>query len=84
MRPPHALESEQALLGAILHNNDALDGARDHVQPDDFFEPIHRHLFLTMCDRRDAGEAIDLGLMKAVLGDADLGSGQTVGGTSSS
>jgi replicative DNA helicase len=79
-RPPHAIESEQALLGAILHNNDALDGARDYVEPDDFFEPIHRHLFLTMCDRRDAGEAIDLGLMKAVLGDTDLGSGQTVGG----
>lgn len=31
-----------------------------------------------MVARRDAGEAIDLGLMKAVLGNADLG-GVTVG-----
>lgn len=77
--PPTAFDSEQALLGAILHNNDALDRARDHVQPSDFFEPLHRHIFEVMIQRRDAGEAIDFGLMKAVLGNADLG-GFTVGG----
>ena len=76
--PPTAFDSEQALLGAILHNNDALDRARDHVQPSDFFEPLHRHIFEVMIQRRDAGEAIDFGLMKAVLGNADLG-GVTVG-----
>ncbi|WP_264047961.1 replicative DNA helicase [Methylobacterium flocculans] len=77
--PPNAFDSEQALLGAIIHNNDALDRARDHVQPGDFFEPLHRHIFEVMIQRRDAGEAIDFGLMKAVLGNADLG-GFTVGG----
>ncbi|MCJ2041028.1 replicative DNA helicase [Methylobacterium sp. J-059] len=76
--PPNALESEQGLLGAILHHNDAIDRARDFVQPDDFSDPIHRQIFVEMVARRDAGEAIDLGLMKAVLGDADLG-GVTVG-----
>lgn len=75
---PHALGAEQALLGAILHNNDALDRARDHVKAEDFYEHVHRHLFEVMCQRRDAGEAIDAGLMKAVLGNADLG-GMTVG-----
>lgn len=78
-QPPTAFDSEQALLGAILHNNDALDRARDHVQPSDFFDPIHRHIFEVMIQRRDAGEAIDFGLMKAMLGNADLG-GITVGG----
>ncbi|MDR7040512.1 replicative DNA helicase [Methylobacterium sp. BE186] len=77
--PPNAVEAEQALLGAILHNNDALDRARDHVRPEDFFEDMHRHIYQVMCQRRDAGEAIDLGLMKAVLGNADLG-GLSVGG----
>lgn len=77
--PPHAVDSEQALLGAIIINNDALDLVRNHVQADDFFEDVHRHIFEVMCARRDAGEPIDRKLMVAVLGDADLG-GVTVGG----
>lgn len=76
--PPSAIDSEQALLGAILVNNDALDRARDHVQAEDFAEDVHRAIFEAMCARRDAGEAIDPTLMKAVLGNADLG-GMTVG-----
>ena len=76
--PPVALDSEQALLGAILVNNDALDRARDHVRPEDFADDVHRAIFEAMCARRDAGEAIDFHLMTAVLGNADLG-GVTVG-----
>lgn len=76
--PPHDIASEQALLGAILHQNDALDRARDQVQASDFFEPVHARIFEVMCDRRDAGDPIDRQLMNAVLGNADLG-GVTVG-----
>lgn len=76
--PPHALDSEQALLGAILHNNEALDLVRQHVEAVDFFEDVHRHIFEVMCARRDAGEPIDRRLMRTVLGNADLG-GVTVG-----
>lgn len=75
---PHALAAEQGLLGAILHVPEALDRARDHVKAEDFLEDVHRHIFEVMCQRRDAGEAIDFTLMKMVLGNADLG-GQTVG-----
>ncbi|MCJ2080156.1 replicative DNA helicase [Methylobacterium sp. J-090] len=74
-----AIDVEQALLGAILQNPEALDRARSHVQPEDFLEDVHRHVFRVMCERRDAGQTIDLGLMKAVLGKADLG-GLTIGG----
>ena len=76
--PPSAIESEQGLLGAILQNNDAIDRARDFVRPDDFCDPVHQQIFASMVARRDAGEVIDLGLMKAILGDADLG-GVTTG-----
>lgn len=71
--PPSTVETEQALLGAILINPEALDRARDHVVPADFFNDAHRQIFQVMCDRRDAGDAIDWKLMKAVLGDVDLG-----------
>lgn len=76
--PPHAAEAEKALLGAILLNGGALDGVRHIVTPDDFFEEVHGFLFDTMCRRRDAGEAIDLTLIKTTIGDQDLG-GLTVG-----
>ncbi len=73
VRPPSAIEAEQALLGAILVNADALDRARDHVRAEDFVEDAHRQIFTVMCQRRDAGEYIDWRLLTAVLSDVDLG-----------
>lgn len=43
--PPHNLEAEQALLGAILVNNDACDRVSSFLQPDHFFEPIHARIY---------------------------------------
>jgi replicative DNA helicase len=43
--PPHNIEAEQCLLGAILINNEAFTHAEPHVAADDFFEPIHRQIF---------------------------------------
>ncbi|KQP53055.1 replicative DNA helicase [Methylobacterium sp. Leaf106] len=76
--PPNAIEAEQGLIGAVLHNPDILDRVREYVRAEDFAEDVNRHIFETMCQRRDVGETIDFKLMKAVLGNADLG-GATVG-----
>ncbi len=42
---PHSIEAEQALLGAILLNNDALGEIIGVVAEDDFFEPVHGRVF---------------------------------------
>ncbi|KQT88388.1 replicative DNA helicase [Aurantimonas sp. Leaf443] len=42
---PSNIEAEQALLGAILVNNDAYYIVHDFLKPDHFFEPIHREIF---------------------------------------
>ena len=42
---PHNIEAEQALLGAILVNNEALYRVSDFLEPEHFFEPIHQQLF---------------------------------------
>ena len=42
---PSNLEAEQALLGAILVNNDAYYIVHDFLKPDHFFEPLHREIF---------------------------------------
>ena len=43
--PPHNLEAEQALLGAILVNNDACDRVQGFLLPDHFFEPVHARIY---------------------------------------
>ncbi len=39
---PHNIEAEQALLGAILINNEAFYEFRTFFSPTTFFEPIHQ------------------------------------------
>lgn len=43
--PPHNLEAEQGLLGALLVNNKALDGVIDIVDIDDFADPVHGDIY---------------------------------------
>ncbi len=42
---PHNIEAEQALLGAILVNNEAFYRVSDFLEPAHFFEPIHRRIY---------------------------------------
>jgi replicative DNA helicase len=42
---PHNIEVEQALLGAILINNDAFYRVSDFLEPQHFYEPVHKRLF---------------------------------------
>jgi replicative DNA helicase len=42
---PHNIEVEQALLGAILVNNDAFYRVSDFLEPQHFYQPDHKRLF---------------------------------------
>ncbi len=42
---PANIEAEQALLGAILVNNDAYYIVHDFLKPEHFYEPIHKEIF---------------------------------------
>lgn len=52
----HALEAEQALLGAILLNNEAYYLAAAIVGPGDFYEALHARIFDWIGARINAGE----------------------------
>ena len=43
--PPHNLQAEEALHGAMLRSRDALAIAVQTVGPDDFYKPAHAHIF---------------------------------------
>lgn len=77
--PKVSIEAEQGILGTALQHSEAIDLVRDIIEPDDFSEELHKSLYRAMIGRRDEGSAIDVFLIKATLGNADLG-GQTVGG----
>ncbi len=42
---PQNVEAEQALLGAILVNNEAFYRVSDFLEPQHFFEPVHKTIF---------------------------------------
>jgi replicative DNA helicase len=42
---PQNIEAEQALLGAILVNNEAFYRVSDFLMPEHFYEPVHREIY---------------------------------------
>src|SRR5205814_5979642 len=43
--PPHSVEAEQSLLGALLIDNQAFDRVADLVSADDFYRDDHRRIW---------------------------------------
>lgn len=58
--PPHNLEAEQSLLGAILIDQEAMIKIGDAVRPEDFYKDSHRILFDTMAELFTRHQPIDL------------------------
>lgn len=48
--PPHNFEAEQALLGAILLNNRALERVAEFLRPEHFADPVHGRIY-SACSR---------------------------------
>jgi replicative DNA helicase len=44
---PHNIDAEQALLGAILVNNEAQDRVSSFLRPEHFFDPLHAAIYET-------------------------------------
>ena len=58
--PPHNLEAEQAVLGSLLIDKDAIVRIADLVHPDDFYKDGHRLIFETMLELYNQREPIDI------------------------
>jgi replicative DNA helicase len=71
--PPSNIEAEQALLGAILVNNDAYYRVSDFLEPDHFIEDLHRRIYEVATSLIKAGKVATPITMKTFLGDQDLG-----------
>src|SRR5487761_406439 len=70
---PHNVEAEQALLGAILVNNDAFDRVSDFLKAEHFSEEVHRRIFDVAAQLIRAGKLASPITLKTFLGEHDLG-----------
>ncbi|MFM9085708.1 MAG: replicative DNA helicase [Acidimicrobiia bacterium] len=58
--PPHNVEAEASLLGAILLSKDAMSIAQERgLRSDEFYKPTHQFIFDAMRALNTAGEPID-------------------------
>jgi len=58
--PPQNIEAEQAVLGAVMLENEALASVVEMLAPEDFYKDSHKKIFLAMLDLYKKNEPIDL------------------------
>ena len=58
--PPHNVEAEESLLGAILVEPEALMKVLDLVNPEDYYKDAHRIIFDAMLELFEKHEPVDL------------------------
>lgn len=64
---PHNVEAEQALLGAILVNNEAFYRVSDFLEPEHFYEAVHRQIYEVAAKIIRAGKKADPITVKTFL-----------------
>ena len=80
--PPHNVQVEQSLLGAMLLSREAIDTALETVESEHFYRPSHQHIFDAISTLAASGDEADVvtvgdlldrsGLLEGVGGPAAL------------
>ena len=70
--PPHAIESEQSVIGSILIDKDSFLTIGDMLKPSDFYSDVNASIFEVIFDLYKANKPIDLITVKEKLDDKKL------------
>jgi len=70
--PPHNKEAEQAVLAAILIDDQALDKVIDKVRSEDFYVPGHQYLYTRIIKLQEAGKPVDVVTLLGSMTDEEL------------
>ena len=65
--PPHSLESERAVIGAIMLDNECLYSVLEVLQAEDFYHKSHRLLLEQMIQLSENNEPIDIVILNKSL-----------------
>ena len=76
--PPHAVEAEQAVLGSMLTDKDAVISAIEVLKEDDFYRTDNKSIYEAIINLYNRAEPIDIITVKAEL--ESLGKFEQVGG----
>lgn len=57
--PPHNIDAEESLLGAMLLSRTAIDIVSETMQPEFFYRPAHAHIYEAIMSLSSQGEAVD-------------------------
>src|ERR1700690_2972965 len=60
LTPPHSIEAEQSVLGALLIDTTSWDQAADMVAAEDFYRPDHRVIFEALAELALSGRPGDV------------------------
>lgn len=58
--PPHSVEAEQSVLGAMLLEKEAINTAIEIIRPDDFYKDANKEVYEAMLVLNNRNEPIDL------------------------
>jgi len=58
--PPHSLEAEESLIGAMLLSPEAVSEAYEVTAAEDFYRPLHAQIFTAILALNNAAEPVDL------------------------
>lgn len=58
--PPHSVEAEQSVLGAMLLDKEAINTAIEIIRPDDFYKDANKEVYEAMLVLNNRNEPIDL------------------------
>ena len=70
--PPHNKEAEQAVLAAILIDEQALDKVVDKIKPEDFYVPGHQYLYARVLRLQEMGKPVDVVTLMGAMTDEEL------------
>src|SRR5690349_19652447 len=70
--PPHSIEAEQSLLGAMLLSEHAVSAVANIVHEDDFYKPAHRHIYAAIQSLYGSGQGVDPVTVADELADAGV------------
>ncbi len=65
--PPHSIEAEESVLGAVLMSGDAANIALERLHAEDFYGPAHQQIFEAIQQLFDANQPIDAITVSEVL-----------------
>lgn len=78
--PPHDMEAERSVLGAMFHKKDVIPQVIQLLRPEYFYRPAHMQIFRAMISLYNRNEPVDWVTVNAEM--EKMGARESAGGTS--